>query len=282
MDNLREDRIKSIASRILNEDVNEVYLLPAESASELENGDDPLLLESELVLHSILLLSAKGGAAPIRLDFEAEGGLESLIGGDHPHTPILPLSEILSRLNISSSITGKKVLEAYQQAAFNASPQCVPCDTDYIGTINTKLVLINGIKPSACPEFFINEFGMYDTSSGSLGGLNLDLIKNIVSSAASQPIEHDSSYSDFTSVEPIIVRGEEVLSSELIQSYTAGSCYEYLISNLVLMVEDEDEDKYRHEWDRTCVDLLAESDEAKEVLSAIGRLVGRSLDSKSC
>ena len=48
------------------------------------------------------------------------------------------------------------------------------------------------------------------------------------------------------------------------------------------MVEDEDEDKYRHECDRICVYLLAESDEAKEVLSAIGRLVGRSLDSKSC
>jgi hypothetical protein len=142
--------------------------------------------------------------------------------------------------------------------------------------------LINGIKPSTCPEFFINEFGMYDTSSGSPGGLNLDLIKNIVSSTASQPLEHDSGHSDFTSIEPIVVRGEEVLSGELIQSYTAGSCYEYLISNLVLMVEDEDEGKYRHEWDRICVDLLAESDEAKEVLSAISRLVGRSLDNKSC
>jgi len=282
MNNLREDRVKSIASRILNEDVNEVYLLPAESATELENGDDPLLLESELVRHSILLLSAKDGTAPIRLDFEAEGGLQSMIGGDHPHTPILPLSEILSRLIISSCITGKKVLEAYQKIAFTASPQCVPCDTDYIGTIYTRLVLINGIKPSTCPEFFINEFGMYDTSSGSPGGLNLDLIKNIVSSTASQPLEHDSVYSDFASVEPIVVRGEDVLSCELIRSYTAGSCYEYLISNLVLMVEDEDECKYRHEWDRICVDLLAESDEAKEVLSAIRRLVGRSLDSKSC
>lgn len=282
MNNLREDRIKSITSRILNEDVNEVYLLPAESASELENGDNLLLLESELVLHSILLLSAKGGTAPIRLDFEAEGGLQSLIGGDHPHTPILPLSEILSRLNISSSITGKRVLKAYQQTAFTASPQCVPCDTDYIGTINTRLVLINGIKPSTSPEFFINEFGMYDTSSGSPGALNLDQIKNIVSSTASQPLEHDSDCSDFTSVEPIVVRGEEVLSGELIQSYTAGSSYEYLISNLVLMVEDEDEGKDRHEWDRICVDLLAESDEAKEVLSAISRLLGRSLNSQSC
>ena len=188
-------------------------------------------------------MSVKAGTAPIRLDFEAEGGLQTLIGGDHPHTPILPLSEILSKLNISSPITGKKVLEAYQQTAFTASPQCIPCDTDYIGTINTKLVLINGIKPSTCPEFFINEFGMYD-GSGSMGGLNLDLIKTIARSTASQPPEHDSVYSDFTSVEPIIVRGEKVLSNELIQSYTAGSCYEYLISNLVLMVEDEDEDKY--------------------------------------
>lgn len=274
MNNLREDRVKSIASRILNEDVNEVYLLPAESSTELENGDNPLLLESELVHHSILLLPPKGGTAPIRLDFEAEGGFQSLIGGEHPHTPILPLSEILSRLNSSSCITGKKVLEAYQQAAFTASPQCVPCDSDYIASFDTRLVLINGVMPSRIPKFCVNEFGIIDDGFGTLGGLSLDLIENLLNSNPSQLLENDSGHSGFTSVKPIIVRGEEVSSDQLIESYTAGSCYEYVVSNLVLMVEDEDEDKYRHEWDRICVDLLAESDESKEVLSAIGRLVG--------
>lgn len=267
-----KDRIKPLVSRILDEDTTEIYLLPAESAFELENGDNTLLIEEEFVRHSIILPSATRRTAPTRLDFEARGSLQSLIDGDHPHTPILPLSEILVELKGYSLMTGKTILEAYEKIAFTESPQCVPCDTDYIGAFSTKLVLIDGVRPSQCPELFINEFGEYDDLTSDDG---MDMLEHLVNQINDQSLESGDGDTIFEYIEPVTIRGRKILSSELIESYIAGVCYKYAIENLVVMIEFVDENKSRCEWDRICVDLLDETIECKEALSAIQQLADR-------
>jgi hypothetical protein len=276
MESIPEDRIKSVVSRILNEDPSKIFLLPAENAKELEAGDNFLLTVSELVRHTILLMpGADDGTPEYRLDFEGEGCIQSLLDGEHPHTPILALSDILPKLNSPTSITRNKILETYQELAFTISPQCRPCDTDFIGTLNIKLAFVNGLRPATGLEVYINEFGAYDASANTTG-LNRHQIKSMVSPKIDQSTESDSNHDDYRLVKILIAVGDGITADQLIQSYAKGSCYQHTIRDLVLMIEEEDECSNREEWQRICVDLLAQTDEAEAALSAIEQIAQKS------
>ena len=275
-------RTTSVVSRILHDDPSQIFLLPADNAKELEEGENFLLTESELVRHSIILAPGEDhGDRKYRLDFEAEGGLQSLLHGDHPHTPIVTLSEILPKLYDLDTINGMKILELYQEEAFTVVPQCRPCDVDYIGSFSTKLVFINGIRPRTSLELYINEMGVYDDSANT-SCLNLQKIESIITAPIDQSLESALGQNDFRAIEPLIVVGETTSSGQLIQSYIKGACYQYRISDLTLMIEDEDESLGREEWNRFCVDLLAQTDEAQAVLSAIEQIAQKASKARSC
>ena len=276
MGNSPKGAIKSVSSRILNEDPSRIFLLPADNARELGDGENFLLCESELVRHSIMLTaSADNETRMYRLDFEAEGVIQSLLNGEHPHTPILPLSEILTKLKGLGSMDRKRILEVYQEVAFTDTPQCRPCDTDFIGSFSTKLVLINGVRPTTCQEIFVNELGMYDIDPFASNNLNRQWIEGMISTNIVQDTEADHDHNEFMPVEPLIIEGETITSDQLAHSYAMGSCYQYIISNLALMIEDEDESLDREEWSRICVDLLAQTDDAEAVLSAIEQVANK-------
>ena len=271
MGSSRQSKIKSLISRILGVDPSRTFLLQADNAKELEKGENFLLCESELVRHSITFAaSADNVNRRYRLDFEAEGGIQSLLNGEHPHTPILPLSEVLTKLKGLGSIDRSRILEAYQELAFTDTPQCRPCDTDFIGSFNTRLLFINGVRPTTCQEIFVNEFGIYDTDP-----LDLQLIEGMIPANIEQDLGADHELDAFRSVESLLIEGDTVTSDQLAHSYSIGSCYQYAISNLALMIEEEDELLNREEWNRLCVDLLAQTDDAEAAISAIEQIANR-------
>jgi len=272
----RKGGIKSVISRILNEDPSRIFLLPADNARELGDGENFLLCESELVRHSIIFTANMYNYnRRYRLDFEAEGGIQSLLNGEHPHTPILPLSEILTKLKGPGSIDRRRILKAYQEVAFTDTPQCRPCDTDFIGSFSTKLMFINGVRPTTCQEIFVNEFGMYDTDPFATRNLDPQLIEGMIPANIEQDPEADYELDAFRSVESLIIEGDTITSDQLAHSYAIGSCYQYAISDLALMIEDEDLSLNREEWNRLCIDLLAQTNDAEQVLSAIEQIANR-------
>lgn len=270
-----------IRSRILQTDPTKIILLACEQVNELADGEDVCLFETEYVRHSLEIgFSSDGSTSSYRLDFVAEGIIQSLLHGDHPHTPRMPLSDLWPALAGSHAITSKEILRAYKQRAASPVPRCYPCDTDFIGIIRTKLIMVNGIYLPSPIELELSKgyIEAYQKSGGMSHSswescLDLPKIKEFKDIHPSNINETNKSNSEFYNVTALRTESSMVSADDIANSYSRGLAYGYSIENLVLMIDDEEDPIEPTFSGRLCVDLLATSDEAAEAVKAIDDLM---------
>lgn len=281
MGNEKLDANSAIRSRILQTDPSRIMLLACEQVSELLNGENACLFETEHVRHSIeIATSADSPTTLWRLDFIADGVIQSLLNGDHPHTPMLPLSDLRPELAGRQEITSAEVLSAYKKRAFSSSPRCYPCDTDFVGIITSRLIMINGIRLDQCVDFEISN-GYIETSqeSGEIGCSSWDSCIDLSRIKEFLEAHNSSNYADletrlgFDGINALRVEDNEVSAYDIANSYSQGVAYGYSIDNLVLMIEEERESLEAAVSGTMCVDLLAGSSEAAEAVMAINDLI---------
>lgn len=279
--NEKLDANSAIRSRILQTDPSRIMLLACDQVSELLNGENACLFETEHVRHSIeIAASADSPATLWRLDFIADGVIQSLLNGDHPHTPTLPLSDLLPDLAGCQEITSAEVLSAYKKRALSSSPRCYPCDTDFVGIITSRLIMINGIRLHQSVDFEISN-GYIETSQefGEIGCSSWDSCIDLLRIKEFLEAHNGSSYAgletrpEFNGINALRIEDNEVSANDIASSYSQGAAYGYSIDNLVLMIEEERESLEAAISGTMCVDLLAGSSEAAEAVMAINDLV---------
>jgi hypothetical protein len=278
--NKQTDASAVIRSRILQADPTTIILLACEQVSELSEGENVCLFETEHVRHSLEIGScADGSTSSCRLDFVAEGVIQSLLHGDHPHTPMMPLSDLWSKLGGCQALTSEEILRAYQERALSSAPRCYPCDTDFIGIITSKLVMVNGIHLDSPVELAISKgyIEVYQ-ESGDMGHsswescLDLSKIEEFLGTHQSNSDASKESSLEFDSVTALRIKSSTVSADDIANSYSQGVSYGYSIGNLVLMIEEEESPETAGSG-RLCVDLLASGEEAAEALKAIDDLM---------
>ena len=281
MGNKQTDSGTVIRSRILQSDPTSIILLACEQISELSEGEDVCLFETEHVRHSLEIGSyADKSTSLCRLDFVAEGVIQSLIHGDHPHTPMMPLCDLWSKLVGCQAITSDEILRAYKEQAFSPAPRCYPCDTDFIGIIASKLIMVNGIHLHAPVELAMSK-GYIEVSqeSGGMGRsswdscLDLSKIEEFIDTHHSSSGPTKESSLEFDSVTALQIESSTVSADDIVSSYSQGIAYRYSIENLALMIEEDEESLETAGSGRLCVDLLAGGEEAAEAVMAIDDLM---------
>ncbi len=281
MGNKQADANTIIRSRILRSNPAKTILLACEQVSELLEGDNVCLFETEYVRHSLEIDSRTDGSPSFyRLDFVAEGVIQSLLNGDHPHTPMMPLSDILPKLKGRQKITSTEILNAYKERALSSVPRCYPCDTEFIGIIASKLIMINGVHLDSpinleiskdCIEVYQKPGGIGRTSWDSC--LDLVRIKEFLDTHHSNSDAAKEISSEFDRVTPLRIESSTVSADDIATSYAHGLTYGYSIENLALMIEEGEEALDAAGSSRICVDLLAGGVEAAEAIKAIEELV---------
>ncbi len=118
---------------------------------------------------------------------------------------------------------------------FDGAPQCRSCDIDIIGSFKTRLVFMNGVRPTTCRENLANEFGIYDTDP------LLQLIEGMIPANIEQDLADDRELDVSRSVESLSIEGDTIASDQLTHSCAIGSFCQYARSNLALTMEDEDQ-----------------------------------------
>lgn len=281
MSNKQTDASSAIRPRIVQADPRKIILLACEQVSELSEGEDVCLFETEHVRHSLEIRSCtEGSTSPYRLDFVAEGVIQSLLYGDHPHTPTMPLSDLWSKLGGCQALTSEEILRAYKERAFSPAPRCYPCDTDFIGIITSKLIMVNGMHLDSPVELNISEgdIEVYQ-ESGEMGHsswnscLDLSRIEEFLGAYQSNSDLSKESGLEFDSVTALRIESSTVSADDIASSYSQGVAYGYSIENLVLMIEEDEESLETTGLSRLCVDLLAGGEEATEAVKAIDDLM---------
>lgn len=281
MNTKQTEFVTVIRSRILQGDPTKIILLACEQFNDLVDGEDVCLFETEYVRHSLEIgAGADGSTSSYRFDFVAEGAIQSLLNGDHPHTPMMPLSDLWSALVECEEITSKELLRAYKEKAVSAVPRCYPCDTDFIGIIATKLIMVNGIYLQSPVELEISKgyIEVYQ-ESGGMGHstwdscLDLPKIKEFLGTHRSSSEETNESRLEFDNVTALRAKGKTVSADDIASSYSHGVAYGYSIENLVLMIDEEEESLEPAFSGRLCVDLLATGEEAAEAVKAVEDLM---------
>lgn len=271
-----------IRSRIFQADPTRIVLLACEQVRDLSEGEDVCLFETESVRHSLEIRAcADSSTSSYRLDFVASGVIQSLLNGDHPHTPMMSLSDLWSELARCQEVTGEEILRVYKEKAFSPVPRCYPCDTDFIGIITSKLVMVNGIYLQSPVELEISK-GYIDVvqESGGIGRsswdscLDLPRIKELFGAQRVNSDEAQESDSEFSGVSALQIESSAVSADDIAASYSQGIAYEYSIDYLVLMIDEEEGDGGPGSSGRLCVDILAGDEEATEAVKAIGDLIG--------
>ena len=271
----------AVRSRILQADPARMILLACEQANELADGENVCLFETEYVRHSIEIGSgADGSTSTYRFDFVAEGVIQSLLDGDHPHTPLMPLSDLWTALAGCEKITSEEILKAYKQKAVSPVPRCYPCDTDFIGIISTKLVMVNGIYLPSPVELeiskgYIEAHQKSGAMSHSSWGSCLDLlkIKEFLAEHPKNSTQIDEGTLGFSNVTALRTNSSIISADDVANSYSHGLAYGYSIDNLVLMIDEEGELLEPPFSGRLCVDLLATDEQASEAVRAIDDLI---------
>lgn len=271
----------AIRSRILQADPERMILLACEQVNELADGEDVCLFETEYVRHSIEIRpGADGSTSSYRFDFVAEGIIQSLLDGDHPHTPMMPLSDLWTALAGCQKITSEEILRAYKQKAISPVPRCYPCDTDFIGIITTKLVMVNGIYLPSPVELEISKgyIEAYQKSGGMSHSswdscLDLLRIKEFLASHPRNSTETSEGPSGFYNVTALRTNSGIISADDVANSYSHGLSYGYSIENLVLMIDEEEKSLEPGFSGRLCVDLLATDEQAAEAVRAIDDLM---------
>jgi len=279
--NKQTDASGGIRSRILKADPTTIILLACEQVSELSEGEDVCLFETEYVRHSLEIGScADDSTLSVRLDFVAEGGIHSLLNGDHPHTPIMPLPDLWSRLRGCQVLTSEEILRAYKERAFSPAPRCYPCDTDFIGIITSRLIMVDGIHLGSPVELAISKgYIEVNQESGDIGHsswdscLDLSRIQEFLGTHQSNNDASKESSSEFDSVTAVRIESSTVSADDIASSYSHGVAYGYSIENLVLMIEEDEESLEIAGSGRLCVDLLSGGEEAAEAVKAIDDLM---------
>lgn len=271
----------AVRSRILQADPARMILLACEQANELADGENVCLFETEYVRHSIEIRSdADGSTSTYRFDFVAEGVIQSLLDGDHPHTPLMPLSDLWTALAGCQKITSEEILRAYKQKAVSPVPRCYPCDTDFIGIITTKLVMVNGIYLPSPVELEISKgyIEAYQKSGGMSHSswdscLDLLKIKEFLAEHPKNSTETNAWPLEFHNVTALRINSGIISADDVANSYSHGLAYGYSIENLVLMIDEEEELPEPALSGRFCVDLLATDEPASEAVRAIDDLI---------
>ena len=215
-----------------------------------------------------------------RFDFVAEGVIQSLLDGDHPHTPLMPLSDLWTTLAGCEKITSEEILRAYQQKAVSTVPRCYPCDTDFIGIITTKLAMVNGVYlPSPVELEISNGYIEAYQKSGSMSHsswdscLDLLKIKEFLAEHPKNSTQINEGALEFYNVTALRANSSIISADDVANSYSHGLAYGYSIENLVLMIEEEEELLEPAFSGRLCVDLLATDEQASEAVRAIADLI---------
>ena len=271
----------AVRSRILQADPARMILLACEQANELADGENVCLFETEYVRHSIEIRSgADGSMSTYRFDFVAEGVIQSLLDGDHPHTPLMPLSDLWIALAGCQKITSEEILRAYKQKAVSPVPRCYPCDTDFIGIITTNLVMVNGIHLPSPVELEISKgyIEAYQKSGGMSHSswdscLDLLKIKEFLAEHPKNSTETNEWPLEFHNVTALPINSGIISADDVANSYSQGLAYGYSIENLVLMIDEEEELPEPALSGRFCVDLLATDELASEAVRAIDDLI---------
>jgi hypothetical protein len=193
---------------------------------------------------------------------------------------MMPLSDLWSKLAECQAITSEEILRAYNERAFSPAPRCYPCDTDFIGIITSKLIMVNGIHLDSPVELVIPK-GYIEAyqESGDMGHsswdscLDLSKIKEFLNTHQINSDATKESGLEFDSVTTLRIESSTVSADDIASSYSQGVAYGYSIENLVLMIEEDEESLETAGSGRLCVDLLAGGEEAAEAVKAIDDLM---------
>jgi len=130
-------------------------LVAGEDVSGLLEGEDINTYETEIVKHCIeinrIVPPGKSRISTTRLDFESKGHILSTLQSGWPRDSFIVFGKIapfVKRLPLDYE--GLRL--AYGEASFSPSPICTLCDSEYIGTLESRLVSINGVKLSSSFE----------------------------------------------------------------------------------------------------------------------------------
>lgn len=146
-------------------------LVAGEDVSGLLEGEDINTYETEIVKHCIeinrIVPPGKSRISTTRLDFESKGHILSMLQSGCPHDSCLVFDKIapfVRRLPLDH----EGLCLAYGEASFSPAPICTLCDEEYIGTLQSKLVSINGVKLSSLFELHVqrDSFEVIEDSCG--------------------------------------------------------------------------------------------------------------------
>ena len=146
-------------------------LVAGEDVSGLLEGEDINTYETEIVRHYIeinrIVPPGESCISTTRLDFESKGHILSMLQSGCPHDSFLVFDKIapfVKRLPLDYE--GLRL--AYGEALFSPAPICTLCDSEYIGTLQSKLVSINGFKLSSLFELHVqcDSFEVIEDSCG--------------------------------------------------------------------------------------------------------------------
>jgi hypothetical protein len=212
-------------------------LVAGEDVSGLLEGQDINTYETEIVKHCIeinrIVPPGKSRISTTRLDFESKGHIHSMLQSRWPHDSFLVFDKIapfVKRLPLDYE--GLRL--AYGEASFSPAPICTLCDSEYIGTLQSKLVSINGVKLSSLFELHVQReyFDVIEDSCGVADGwshlIDIAGIEKIAAVDAIPLLTADPLVSVSFGYAPHAVRESYLSVDDIADSYSRGcvvSCY---------------------------------------------------------
>ena len=272
--------LNKIRSKILQSDPTQIVFLPCDDIEGLNQSQDGCLLETEYVRHSLEIEPhLHGMSSKVRLDFVAEGVIQSMLCGSHPDTPpVVTLSDLLPSFKEAKTITRDKIHKAFEQYRFSQEPRCHLCDTDFIGMISSKLIMVNGICLPSTTDLDIQKgyIEAYGAMSDSTWQSCIDIAKinDFIHEHYSESIESSiKQREDFHNVNSLSLKGDIVSAENIAESYAQGCSYGYGVNDLALKIDENKPSVEASSGDYLYVDILSTSNDCADAIRAINDLV---------
>jgi hypothetical protein len=128
-------------------------LIAGEDSEGLLSGDSICTFEEEKVEHVIpIKVTSQHGTRIINITFESVGNLQCILGGEAPLTQWLTLDCLAEDWRTTpreeDTPFGNFLFNTYKRFAQHRSPACYPCDTEFIGIIEYRLLGVEGERVS--------------------------------------------------------------------------------------------------------------------------------------
>ena len=130
-----------IPAEVARAALSTVFAIAGEDGEVLREGESIIVFTNEYVHHSIKINLPNGMEVKIR--FKSEGSISDFLGNSEAWTPLnsIPESPIEA-----GELSQEVITSAIAERIRSLSPQCYPCDTDFIGVITYEITSIDSIN----------------------------------------------------------------------------------------------------------------------------------------